>query len=91
MSNRTGDSFGLFNLDPAAARLGPESITDRDGQLYPCDTLLLPGWVLTPHGVDSDLVPAWCIDGRFVLAADQAGAIHEGYSDIFGESLGFYY
>ena len=91
VSNRTGSPFGLFNLLPLGARLGPQSFTDRVGQTHTCDTARFPGVVETPEGFDEGLVPAWCEDGRFVLAHSGDGAIHEGYSDIFGESLGFYY
>ena len=88
VSNRTGSPFGLFNLVPVGARLGPKSFTTGDGTTYTCETARFPGVVET---LDVGLVPAWCIDGRFVLAYSGDGAIHEGYSDIFGESLGFYY
>ena len=91
VSNRTGSPFGLFNLIPLGARLGPQSFTDRFGRTHTCDTARFPGVVETPEGLDDGLVPAWCEDGRFVLAHSGDGAIHEGYSDIFGESLGFYY
>ena len=91
VSNRTGSPFGLFNLVPIGARLGPTSFTDRYGETHTCDTARFPGVVETPEGLDGGPVPAWCVDGRFVLAYSGDGAIHEGYSDIFGESLGFYY
>ena len=91
VSNRTGSPFGLFNLVPIGARLGPQSFTDRTGKTHTCSTTQFPGVVETPNGLAEGLVPAWCIDGRFVLAYSGDGAIHEGYSDIFGESLGFYY
>ena len=91
VSNRTGSPFGLFNLVPIGARLGPHSFTDRTGRTHRCDTARFPSVVETPDGLDIGLVPAWCDDGRFVLAYSGDGAIHEGYSDIFGESLGFYY
>ena len=91
VSNRTGSPFGLFNLVPIGARLGPTSFTDRTGKTHTCDTAQFLGVVETPEGLDEGLVPAWCRDGRFVLAYSGDGAIHEGYSDIFGESLGFYY
>ena len=92
VSNRTGDTYGLFQpgnrLPPDSDRRASPTATARStvATRYGC-----PGWVLSPEGADIGRVPMWCIDGRFVLAADQAGAIHEGYSDIFGESLGFYY
>jgi Zn-dependent metalloprotease len=91
VSNRTGSPFGLFNLFPVGARLGPKSFTDRIGKSHTCDAARFPGLVLTPEGLGTGPVPAWCIDGRFLLAYSGDGAIHEGYSDIFGESLGFYY
>lgn len=91
VSNRTGSPFGLFNLVPIGARLGPQSFTDRAGRTHRCDTARFPGVVETPDGLEIGLLPAWCDDGRFVLAYSGDGAIHEGYSDVFGESLGFYY
>ncbi len=91
VSNRTGSPLGLFNLVPVGARLGPQSFTTGNGTTYTCETARFPGVVETPEGLDVGLVPAWCVDGRFVLAYSGDGAIHEGYSDIFGETLGFYY
>ena len=91
VSNRTGDEFGLVTDFPTSARLGPQSFTTRSGRTYTCNTARFPGLVLTPYGPDVGLVPAWCINGRFLLASSQGGAINEGYSDIFGESLGFFY
>ncbi|MDE2906405.1 MAG: M4 family metallopeptidase, partial [Acidobacteriota bacterium] len=41
--------------------------------------------------LETGLVPAMCIGGRFVLAYAGAGVIDEAYSDIFAESLGFFY
>ena len=91
VSNRTGSPLGLVTNLPASARLGPQSFTTSDGRYYTCATARFPGWVETPNGLDVGLVPAWCVNGRFVLASSQGGAIHEGYADIFGESLGFFY
>jgi Zn-dependent metalloprotease len=91
VSNRTGSPLGLFNLVPIGARLGPKSFTTRNGTTYTCETARFPGVVETPQGLKDGLIPAWCVDGRFLLAYSGDGAIHEGYSDIFGESLGFYY
>ena len=91
VSKRTGFEFGIVTDFPASARLGPESFTTRAGTTYSCETARFPGLVLTPDGLDIGLVPAWCVNGRFLLASSQGGAIHEGYSDIFGESLGFFY
>ena len=89
VSNRTGSPLGLFNPFPLDARLGPESFTD--GETYTCATARFPGLVETMEGPEEGLVPAWCVDGRFVLAYSGDGAIHEAYSDIFGESLEFFY
>ena len=91
VSNRTGSLMGLFNPVPLDARLGPESFTTRDGETYTCDTAQFPGLVETMDGMEEGLVPAWCVDGRFVLAYSGDGAIHEAYSDIFGESVEFFY
>ena len=33
----------------------------------------------------------WCIDGHFLLASAQGGAVNEAYSDIVGESVGFFH
>ena len=91
VSNRTGSPFGLSNPFPLDARLGPESFTDVDGETYTCATARFPGLVETMEGLEEGLVPAWCVDGRFLLAYSGDGAIHEAYSDIFGESLEFFY
>ena len=91
VSNRTGSPMGLFNSIPLDTRLGPESFTDEDGETHTCETARFPGLVETMDGPEEGLVPAWCIDGRFVLAYSGDGAIHEAYSDIFGESLEFFY
>ena len=91
VSNRTGSPMGLFNSFPLDARLGPESFTDVDGETHTCATARFPGFVETMEGPEEGLVPAWCIDGRFVLAYSGDGAIHEAFSDIFGESLEFFY
>ena len=91
VSNRTGSPFGLSNPFPLDARLGPESFTGVDGEIYTCATARFPGLVETMEGPEEGLVPAWCVDGRFLLAYSGDGAIHEAYSDIFGESLEFFY
>ena len=91
VSNRTGSPLGLYNPLPLDVRLGPESFTDVDEETYTCATARFPGLVKTPDGIEEGLVPAWCADGRFILAYSGDGAIHEAYSDIFGESLEFFY
>ncbi len=91
VSNRTGSPFGLSNPFPLDARLGPESFTAVDGEIYTCATARFPGLGVAMEGPEEGLVPAWCVDGRFLLAYSGDGAIHEAYSDIFGESLEFFY
>ncbi len=91
VSNRTGSPFGLANPFPLDTRLGPESFTDVDGKIYTCATARFPGLGAAMEGPEKGLVPAWCVDGRFLLAYSGDGAIHEAYSDIFGESLEFFY
>ena len=91
VSERTGSPLGLFNVFPVDVRLGPRSFTTRDGTTHTCETARFPGLSFTPEGLDEGPVPAWCVNGRFLLAYSGDGAIHEGYSDIIGESIGFYY
>ncbi|MCY4508010.1 MAG: hypothetical protein OXG35_13785, partial [Acidobacteria bacterium] len=33
----------------------------------------------------------WCVDGRFLLGSNESGAVNEAYSDIIGESVGFFH
>ena len=91
VSKRTGVEYVLLTDFSTSARLGPDSFTTRDGTTYSCETARFPGMVPTPDGLEVGLVPAWCVDGRFLLASWQGGVVNEGYSDIFGESLGFFY
>ena len=82
------------SLQPAPTRCETRSgkrFTDVDGTAYTCDTAGFPGLVETPDGIEEGLAPAWCVNGRFLLAYSGAGAIQESYSDIFGESLEFFY
>ena len=91
VSQRTGDESGLYTDFRVAARLGPTSFTDAEGQTHACDTARFPGLTFTPEGPEVVLLPAWCVGGRFLLASSQGGAIHEAYSDIFGEAAGFFH
>ena len=91
VSQRTGNEFGLFTDFAVAARLGPTSFVDAEGQTHACDTARFPGLTLTPEGLEPAMLPAWCVNGRFLLASSQGGAVHEAYSDIFGEALGFFH
>ncbi|MCY4599351.1 MAG: M4 family metallopeptidase, partial [Acidobacteria bacterium] len=59
----------------------------------PSSTRLGPRSITTDGGetlpCDPDLL--WCVDGRFVLSSPQGGAVNEAYSDIVGESVGFFH
>ncbi|MCY4601036.1 MAG: M4 family metallopeptidase [Acidobacteria bacterium] len=63
------------------------------GTALPSSTRLGPTSVTTDDGetfpCDPDLL--WCVDGRFVLSSAQGGAVNETYSDIVGESVGFFH
>ncbi len=92
VSRRTGSPFLDIAPAPADARLGPASFTDTRGRTHTCPTARFPAWVRAPNGrPEVGLAPAWCVDGRFLLAYAGAGAVNEGYSDVFGESVGFHY
>ena len=90
VSRRTGQPF--FNPVPVDARLGPASFTDDRGRTHTCRTARFPGRVLAPNGEEAvGPLPAWCVDGRFLLAYAEAGAVNEGYSDVFAQSIEFHY
>ncbi len=92
VSQRTGNDFGLFTNFAVATRLGPSSVTDRDGVTHRCGTTrFMLGYSFTPDGIEPFWVPAWCAEGRFILASSQGGAVNEAYSDIVGESAGFFH
>ncbi len=59
----------------------------------PSSTRLGPETFTVEEGVtfacDNDFW--WCIDGRFLLASAQGGAVNEAYSDIVAESVGFFH
>ncbi|MXY25745.1 MAG: hypothetical protein F4Y45_14660 [Acidobacteria bacterium] len=63
----------------AAARLGPRQFTDEYGHIQTCDSAMFP---VQAEGVWQSM-PAWCEDGRFVLASSQGGAVGQAYADIF--------
>ena len=93
VTRRTANAFGLGTDWAVSRRLGPESFIDhRTGQTHTCDTARFPVPVVTPQGWwDIGLAPAWCVDGRFLLASSQGGAVNEAYSDIMGESAEFFH
>ena len=69
----------IVTLDMRGARLGPESFVDSDGRTHVCEDTELP--ISTSEG--PQMLPAACIDGRFVLASSQGGGVNEAYSDIY--------
>jgi Zn-dependent metalloprotease len=93
VNERIGNNFGLGTNREIAVRLGPSSVTDRDGRTHRCSsTRLLLGYYDTDDGRREEYrVPAWCAGGRFILASSQGGAVNEAYSDIIAESAGFFF
>ena len=91
---RTGSEFGLFNDFSSARgtlRLGPPSFTDREGKTHTCETTRVVAYRLTPEGREELVLPAWCFQGRFVLASAQAYAVDEGYADLFAQAIEFFH
>ena len=58
--------------------LGPERIVLESGPVA-CAAVTFSGF------------PFWCIDGRFLLASNHGGAIHEAFSDVFGTGVEFFF
>ena len=60
---------------------------------FPPNTRLGPESVTDERGrtftCDPDFF--WCVDGRFLLGSNETGAVNEAYSDIVGESVGFFH
>ena len=79
VSSRTGS--GLLSV--LYTILGPTSFV-FNGSTFPCSTTVL---------VDSRGTrrPLLCSGGRFVLGAAHPGAINEGFSDVFGTSVEFFF
>lgn len=80
LTARTGSGFTDNIVDAVP---GPTSFVYKGGS-FPCSSTFL---------VDSlgDKFFFVCDNGRYVLAANQQGAINEGFSDIFGTSVEFFY
>lgn len=79
LTRRTGQGLAgniLFT------ELGPSSFPYQ-GQTFPCATT-----VLTDS--QGNQFPFWCNNGRFVIAANDSGAVNEAFSDIFGTSVEFF-
>lgn len=59
----------------------------------PRPDLSLPDHQVDPDGGEprSGFFRGVCRDGRFLLGSDQAGAVNEAFSDIVGESVGFFH
>jgi thermolysin len=61
---------------------GPSSFAYR-GQTFPCTGSVLVDSQGAQH-------PFWCNNGRFVIGANDSGAVNEAFSDIFGTSVEFF-
>ena len=81
-----GARWGIWTNFDIGARLGPRSIT-YEGREHACEDTSFP---IRIQG-EWRPVPAWCLDGRFILASYQGSAVNEAYSDIFGVSVGFFH
>ncbi|HKE88482.1 MAG TPA: M4 family metallopeptidase, partial [Vicinamibacterales bacterium] len=79
LRQRTGlGLLGTFTID----RIGPTAYTSG-GSTFPCDT--------TDFVVGTLRFPMYCIDGRYVLASNHGGIIHEAFSDVFGIAAEFFH
>ena len=86
VSQRTGG--GLRSRLGDLARLGPPSF-EWESETHTCAETSFPIEIAPDEWVP---IPALCSeDGRFVLAHDGRGGVHEAYSDIFGVSTGFFH
>jgi Zn-dependent metalloprotease len=81
LNSRTGT--GLLDNIVLSSTLGPTSFV-FNGQTFPCSA----SFVQDSRGVRH---PFFCSGGRYVLAANHGGAINEGFSDVFGTSVEFFY
>jgi Zn-dependent metalloprotease len=79
LTQRTGT--GLLGI--IVTTFGPTSVTSG-GTTLSCDTT---DAVFT----DGTRFPLLCNAGRFTLGANHGGALHEGFSDIFGIATEFYH
>jgi Zn-dependent metalloprotease len=79
LRSRTGSGF----VNIVYTVLGPTSFT-YTGSTFPCDTTVL-------NFADGSQRPFLCSNGRYVLGASHGGALNEGFSDIFGTSVEFFY
>lgn len=79
LARRTGQGLAgnVLRVD-----FGPSSFTYQ-GQTFTCTgTVLVDG-----QGTQR---PFWCNNGRFVIGANDSGAVNEAFSDIFGTSVEFF-
>ena len=86
VSERTANLDGLATDFGASVRLGPRSFT-YEGRTQACEEARLP------IEIDGQwrMLPALCVDGRYVLGAEQGGSVNEAYSDIVAASVGFFH
>ena len=91
LNRRTESPFGLANDVAASSRLGPPSFIDGGGKTHTCATARFPGRIATPDGWKNVPLPAFCVDGRFVLSSHQGWSIDEGYADIMAQAVEFFH
>jgi len=87
VGQRTGTVAGLVTDFATGVRLGPREFTDGNGQTRSCETARFS---IRIEGEWQSL-PAWCRDGRFLLASDQGGGVAEAFADIFSTAVRFFH
>ena len=87
VGRRTGTVAGLVTDFATSVRLGPREFTDDDGRTHFCETASFP---IQIEGEWQSL-PAWCQDGRFLLASAQGAGVNEAFADIFSTAVQFFH
>ena len=87
VGRRAGIAAGLVTDFAAGVRLGPREFTDDDGRTHSCETASFP---IQIEG-EWQWLPAWCQDGRFLLASAQGAGVNEAFADIFATAVRFFH
>ena len=87
VGRRTGTVAGLVTDFATSVRLGPREFTDDDGRIHSCETASFP---IQIEGEWQSL-PAWCQNGRFLLASAQGAGVNEAFADIFSTAVQFFH
>ncbi len=82
VSQRTGEKYGL--LDTLWGVLGPSDFT-VDGRTFHCGDR----WTFTRGRFAERIFQLVCEEGRFLLLANEGGAVNEAFSDIIGTAVEF--